>query len=216
MGCLRTISSLMSLNDRESQLELFDLANQPQARLRRESLGRFIIHLRYDQAILLSIGCLLALTVIFAGGVERGKLLVRSENLKLARQIDRPQTLAPAVATSSKTDAKAAEVPKEDKPSKASSSRSPATPQKAKQRTRIAEAPAKSQSRYAIQLATYSRPQLAKNELTRLQAKGVSAFLIIREGRTVVYAGPFPSKGDAGDTLASLKVRYQDCFIKSL
>lgn len=76
--------------------------------------------------------------------------------------------------------------------------------------------PTTSTSRYAVQLASYSQPQLAKRALAQLQAKGERAFLIMREGRTIVYVGPFPSKGHASEKVADLKVHYQDCFVRSL
>lgn len=71
-------------------------------------------------------------------------------------------------------------------------------------------------SRYAVQVVTYSRPQLAKLELDRLKARGEAAFLVIRDGRTRVYVGPFPSRSNADKKLAQLKTRYQDCFVRSL
>jgi cell division septation protein DedD len=71
-------------------------------------------------------------------------------------------------------------------------------------------------SRYAVQVVTYSRPQSAKQELERLKARGERAFLVIREGRTIVYVGPFLSKVNASDKVAVLKAHYHDCFVKTL
>lgn len=189
----------------ENQLEFFDLANQPAARLRRESLGRFLVHLRHDQAILLSIAALLGLTVIFAFGVERGKQLVRSEALQLAKRMQ----LAGETASGRKAQAKekAAKEPVEEK----------AVPkQSVKQKIKVADKAGSVKSRYAVQVVTYSRPTLAKQELDRLKARGEPAFIIIREGMTVVFVGPFPSKGNASEKLANLKSQYQGCFIKTL
>ena len=71
-------------------------------------------------------------------------------------------------------------------------------------------------SRYVVQLATYSRTQLAQQELSRLKAQGERAFLILRNQRAIVYVGPFPSQGRATERLSALKSRYQDCFLKTL
>lgn len=91
--------------------------------------------------------------------------------------------------------------------------RTPATAPKAPMPS-LKKAPTR--SRYAVQVRTYQQPQLARMELERLKAKGESAFIVIREGRTSVYVGPFPSKADASKKLAMLKTRYEDCFVRSL
>ena len=52
--------------------------------------------------------------------------------------------------------------------------------------------------------------------LDRLRSGGEAAFIVIRESRTVVYVGPFPSKDNANAKLASLKSKYQGCFIRTL
>ena len=206
----------MALGDHENQLELFDVANQPAARMRRESLGRMVVHLRYDQAILLGIAALLGITVIFAFGVERGKQLVRSDALRVARQVQ----AAPVAVASSEAKTAPATAPTESvKKSEAAQTQSapqnaPAmAPQTAKPKTRMA---ASGTSRYAIQVATYTKSNLAKVEMQRLRSRGESAFIIIREGRTIVYAGPFPSRDHASEKLVNMKSHYQDCFIKTL
>jgi cell division septation protein DedD len=65
-------------------------------------------------------------------------------------------------------------------------------------------------------VATHTRPQQAKSEMDRLRASGHRAFLVMRDGRTIVYVGPFPSKGNATEQLTTLRSRYQDCFIRTL
>ena len=191
----------------ESQLELFDVANVAAPRPRREAVGRLLLHLRYDQVILVSVAGLIMGTVVFACGIERGKRLARAERPLLPAS-------APVVAESPKsaqpapTESSAKAKPKTDL--------APSSP-KMKIPTRVASATASaSASRFAVQLASYHQPQMARRELARLQAHGERAFLVIREGRTVVYAGPFPSKGHASAKVADLKIRYQDCFIRSL
>ena len=199
---------LMALGDHENQLELFDVANQPAARMHRESLGRMVVHLRYDQAILLGIAALLGITVIFAFGVERGKQLVRSDALRVARQVQAAPVAAPPNAPTESVK-KSEGVPTQSAPQNAPAM----APQTAKPKTRLA---ASGTSRYAIQVATYTKPNLAKVEMQRLRSRGESAFIIIREGRTIVYAGPFPSRDHASEKLVNMKSHYQDCFIKTL
>ena len=205
----------------EGQLELFDLARQPVPRVRPEHVGRFLLQLRYDQLVVGSIACVLGLTVIFACWVERGKQLVRSERAMLARE---PADQAPPAAPTTKQET-AEKVDNAER----KSSPPPALTPKVKKPTKLVSEPSKpnavhenvtvqqaGRSRYAIQVVTFSRAQLAKRELDRLQARGERAFLVIRDGRTVVYVGPFPSKDNASQKLTMLKTRYQDCFLRTL
>lgn len=191
----------------DGQLELFDLTSNDIPRSRRETLGRLLLNLRYDQLALACIGIVLAFTVVFASGVERGKHLARAERLwqeepartaraKAVRMpVIEPPVAAPAAV---KVDA----VNKSVKKSK------PAEPN--------AKPATAARSRYAVQVRTYSKPQSARLELDRLQSKGESAFLVLRDGRVVVYVGPFPSKSVATQKVTVLRTRYQDCFVKTL
>jgi cell division septation protein DedD len=210
---------------RENQLELFDLGRQQPARMSRESLGRVFLQFRHDQLVLGSIAGLLGLTVVFACGVERGKQLVRSERVLIARQQQalervpaepKREASAPVIQAAPAVPA----VITAPAPVKAPATpAAPAAPAK-KEKTKVADAAkpkAKTgSSRYAVQVVTYTQPQLARQEMERLRAKGEPVFLLMRDGRTIVYVGPFPSKTNASERLGRLRARYQDCFIKSL
>jgi len=219
----------------ESQLELFE-GGAPSARPpHRETLGRFLVQARYDQLVLVGIAGLIGVTVVFASGVERGKQLARTERALLTRE---PRTTAsprsnefergshtglpvvrgepPTASATSiiRTEPSVASqvVPKGgESAGGAVPSLTPLAP-----KGKPPSKPALARSRYAVQVVTYSRPLLAKQELQRLQSNGESAFLVIRDGRTSVYVGPFPTKGNAQEKVARLKARYQDCFVKSL
>ena len=211
----------MAVQDRESQLELFDVTRQVPPRPHREMAGRFLFHLRYDQVMLAAMAVVIGVTVVFACGVERGKQLVRSERVLWARQ-QPPRPDPPRERTSdavTKSPAGAAEpgvqTPKES-PAKA-----PATSPKVKAATKLASAAEAERgragtSRYAIQVVTYSRVQLARQELERLRARGDRGFLVMSDGHTRVYVGPFPSKANAAEELTRLKARYRDCFVRVL
>lgn len=192
----------MSILTQDNQLELFDIA-EPSARSHRQMLGVFQVHVRHDQAIIGGIAALIGLSVVFALGVERGKQLVRAERTWLLR------TEGPAPTEGTPTPAAApSERGEEDRTTDSPRQRKPksSTP-KQKVRTR---------SRYAVQVVTYSRPQLARLELKRLQQEGEEAFLVQRQGQTVLYVGPFSSKDVAREKLITLKGRYGDCFVRSL
>lgn len=224
----------MAFETQENQLELFEQRKHATPRPQRERLGRVLLQLRYDQLVLSGMAGIIGLTVVFAFGVERGKELVRSERSlwsadhrgwrgmpgavsdRLARQQGRtPST--PAV----KTDASSTVPVAEPKKSHDTPAQVPTTGPKIKSATRVVSgtstAPSvASRSRYAVQVVTYRRPHSAKQELDRLHADGERAFLVIRNGRTMVYVGPFPSKVNANEKLVTLKTRYHDCFVRTL
>ena len=180
-----------------------------------------MFHLRYDQLLLTGMAGVIGVTVIFAGGVERGKQLVRSERALLARQQpvppDRPLERPGESVTTSPAGAAGpgAQTPK------GPPAPSPSTSPKVKVATKLASAPAAapgqaSTARYAVQVVTYSRLPLARQELERLRASGERGFLVMTDGHTRVYVGPFPSKANAAEQLSRLKARYRDCFVRAL
>ena len=186
----------MTVTNHDGQLELFDLSGHPAAKLRPPSLGRLVLQIRQDQLVVASIAGLVGLTIVFALGVERGKQLVRSERVLLAREQPLPMSASAAKTAKPPTPAPTAPV-KPSAPSRLAGSTSQA-------------------SRYAIQVVSYRQPQLAKRELDRLQATGERAFLVTRKGFTVLCVGPFPSKDNAKEKLVQLTPRYQGCFLKTL
>ena len=224
---VRTIDSLRMPEDETEQLEFFGVAGHAVPQRRKETFSRLSLQFRYDHAVLFSMAGLIGMTVIFAGGVERGKQLARSERSVLVRQ-----ELAGTPSQAGDTAPQARRTKLAPEASTASPAKlmspAPAAAPKSKTASKLAAVPAASESkasaesrlgksRYAVQVVTFSRPHLAKQELTRLQARGERAFLVLRgNGRAIVYVGPFPSKGNASERLATLKVHYQDCFVRTL
>ncbi len=153
------------------------------------------LQVRYDQLVLASIGGLVGLTIVFASGVERGKRLARTER--------------PIVAPVPQT-AKAPATPEVLSTKRSEPVVSPAMPKAA-----APSVPALKKG-YAVQVVTYSQPQLATREVRRLKDQGEDAFVITNGARTMVYVGPFTSKGHAQKKVSLLKPRYGDCFVKSL
>jgi hypothetical protein len=209
----------------EKQLELFDVTKSPRPQPRRQTPGWVIVPLRHDQVILAAIAGLIGLTVVFATGVERGKQLVRAERASWVRSpVDAPggakRVTTPSRDRESQNAARPDAVRPASVPLKLPTEVSPKSTPKVTAPVKVASAPpassAGSASRYAVQVVTYRTPQLAKRELNRLHASGEPGFLVMRNGYTVVYAGPFPSKAHARDKVTELKRRYGDCFIKTL
>jgi len=199
----------MGNSDAQGQFEFIDRGEPPATR--RLSMADVLsFQVRPDQALLIGIGLLIGSTIVFAVGVERGKQLVRAERSLLARPAPLlPPAVAAGVPAATETEAAAVVAPNE----RAHTLEAPSEPPT---RTPVRAAPTPASPRYAIQVVTYSQSQLARNELTRLQERGEPAFLVNRNGRTVLYVGPFPSKDDAREKLTSLKRRYHDCFLSLL
>ena len=197
---------------------MFDLSGQPSARGRDAAPGQCSLHLRHDHLVLIGIAGLIGLTVVFASGVERGKQLVRAERMLLARQPPSGDSPAPRGADAAPAEATAAETTPAKRASEIETPRAPAPAMAPKPKPRkLAQASASTGSaRYAIQLATYRQPHYATREIARLNALGERAFLMKRERHTVVYVGPFPSRRNAVETMARMKDRYRDCFLKTL
>ena len=220
----------MMSHEHEQQLEFFDVINRPALPARRHMFAPVRFHIRADQAMMSATAGLIGLAVIFACGVERGKQLVRSERTLLARQpVELPELPAAATASPARRMEPRASLPQSE-PVKAAHAvplktatdsvdvkkTPPSKSSASKKKSEVEQASAAGKSRYAIQLVAFSKPRLAKKELDRLQATGERAFLVMRQGRTVVCAGPFPSKTHAAEKLTNLKPKYQDCFIKTL
>ncbi len=197
----------------EGQLELFDVGQRPLPAPRRYSLGRVFLHARYDQLVLAGIAGIIGLTIVFAGGVERGKSLVRAE------RVIPPRASVVATAPAQKPAAsapKASAAAAATAPAKLSTTSAATPAPAAKKKAAPAAAPKSARSKFAIQVSTFSRMQLARAELERLQSRGEAAFLVTRGDMTTVYVGPFTTRTDATTRLGRLKSRYQDCFLKSL
>jgi len=191
-----------TMND-EGQFELFDRA-APIAPHRGSRPGVLSLQVRADQLFLIGIGLLIGSTIVFAVGVERGKQLVRGERSLLTR----PTAVSPSEAPAHSETSAVIEAPEE------AVSATEATTEPTE--TQVERALRETTPRYAIQVVTYSRPRLAQQELERLRASGEAAFLVTRNGSTVLYVGPFPSKTDAQQKRVSLKRRYHDCFVRLL
>lgn len=187
----------------ESQLELFHVPTERPRRRPHSMIGMTSWQIRQDHFMLLGIASLVGVSVVFALGVERGKRLARAERPLLIHSLGASSVRpAPTSAAPESLSAPAGLLPSRPAPS---SARRPASGPERKE-----------PSRYAIQVVTYSRPALAQRELQRLQQRGERAFLVVKQGRVVLFVGPFPTKENASAKLTSLRQRYQDCFIRSL
>jgi len=207
---------LCQMDETTSQLEFFEAPNPGVIRPLITPVGR--LEVRHDHAILLGMAGLIGVAVIFAGGVERGKQLARTERVLMAP----PSSRSSSSSSASSSSASPATSLNSPEPARAGASSSPITPRQSTPSPKPATAPrvpkrlAESSARFAVQVVSYTKPALAARELSRLQARGESAFLIKRADKAVLFVGPFTSRKLAKDKLAGLKPRYRDCFVRSL
>lgn len=191
------------------QLYLFEVPTAPPARLETIRVGA--MHLRADHATLLLMFGLIGLSVVFAGGVERGRKVAQAEQSLLAPR-GLPSQEEPRAGEPAQIKASSSEEPaKPSLPRKAAPSPTPV-----KRTTTPVKLAESTGSQYAIQVVSYSQPMLAQQELQRLQQRGERAFLLKREGRTMLLVGPFPSKQHATTKLSLLRRQYRDCFVRNL
>lgn len=204
----------------DTQLEWFDLPPQAAAATRNRQAWRVVepLRVRADHAMLGLILTLVAGSVVFAVGIERGKHVARAE-----RWAESPQHAATSMEPAVPASKMAPAVERKSLPPAPSnvSKPSPSTP--APKAVPGMRKPAKSvasadatDSKFAIQVVSYSQPQLAQRELQRLQQRGEHAFLVVIKDRTVLMVGPYGSRDRATAKLSSLKQQYQDCFVRTL
>lgn len=196
----------------DTQLEWFDLPAEPAARRPRQAWWVIEpLRLRADHAVLGLIMMLVSGSVVFAVGVERGKSVARIE-----RRLDTMASVE-QVAPAPKMPPSALER-KSPPVAPAKMSNPPATAPKAvpgmkKPAKSVAQGP---DSKFAVQVVSYSQPKLAQRELQRLQQRGEDAFLIMVKDRTVLMVGPYASRDRASAKLSSLRQHYRDCFVRTL
>ena len=194
------------------QLNLFELPAQPAPAPR--GIGRIRhMQLRSDHAVLLLILGLVGVSVIFAVGIERGKRFTKEEHALTGSSVALGQEPVRAEAKTALPQAPASTSTNSESRTSVSAPASTPTP---KERRTSPKKLVEQRGTFAIQVVSYSQPSLAQQELARLQQRGETAFLVQKDGRMVLFVGPFPTKSNASAKLADIRQRYRDCFIRSL
>ncbi|HEC69375.1 MAG TPA: SPOR domain-containing protein [Candidatus Omnitrophica bacterium] len=147
-----------------------------------------------DKLYIFSILLVLSLVISFSLGVERGKA-IRLKNSPV------------------KEDKNVGIIKKDIKIHK------PQLPQENKS-LKIKEAPKEDIKEkeifYSIQLATYTKKEIAEAEAKKLKRKGLNPLLLKKGKYLVLCVGKFRTKEEAKNLLANLKKRYTDCFLRKL
>lgn len=202
------------MTEHEAQLEFFETPNPGTLRPLIAPVGR--LEMRHDHAILLGMAGLVGVAVMFAGGVERGKQLARTERMLMAPPSSHSSSSSSASSSSASPATPLNSPEHANAPSSRTTLRQTTPSPKPSTAPRAPKRVAESSVRFAVQVVSYTKPEFAARELKRLQARGESAFLIKRADKAVLFVGPFTSRKLAKEKLAGLKPRYRDCFVRNL
>ena len=185
----------------DEQLQLFNVPGHPARRPRGLTAPLGQASLRHDHVVLVAMIAMIAASIVFAFGVERGKRVAHTEQSpSIAQALSIPEATMSAKRPETvvgSTDSKASSAPQ-------------------KQPLKAASASVAGDAQFAIQVVTCRQTQSARRELRQLQQRGENAFLLQRQGKTTVLVGPFPTKENAASKLSALRQRYQDCFLRTL
>lgn len=180
-----------------TQLELFDLHEQEaQTQSPKADPLRLAKVRGYQKSIFQAIAFIFVGLVSFSLGVEKGRKPIVNEAASGAAVSDKPQKPEPDVKEESGSLlAKNQNQPKVLKPQQAAIT---------------------VKAQYTIQVASISRSENVKKELSRLENKGYHAFGLLKGKYTVICVGRFAAKDHAQDSLAKLKNKYPDCQVRKL
>ncbi len=148
----------------------------------------------------------LLLIFSFSWGVERGKAIVYRE-IKEGMHSDmipsgRPENTVSAVKPKAKaTKAKHIE-------EKAVSPQNKEQPKPAANKVQA--------GKYAVQLIVYKSEKYAEKEIAWLKQNKYPFIKKEKNGKIIIYAGPYADKNTAKGQMQKLRARYKDCFVKLL
>jgi len=151
---------------------------------------RLNISVSYEVLIIVLIGAVLAVSVVFSLGVERGRNL-SGKDIAI-EEIETPATVEPVSV-------QVAEAPE------------PAT-----QAAPVNVEPPKpaAQKPYTIQVASYKAKDMADKELSRLRSAGYSAEVIKKGNYFILCVGSFESKDSAKKVLSEMQKKYKGCYTR--
>jgi len=167
---------------------------------------RLTLSLSYETLIIILIGAVLAASVIFSLGVERGRSLVgagleMSAPVQPVAALPAPEPIVPAVAEAVKqVTVKPEVVSKAAVTNVTAASKGNAVP--------VTDKP------YTIQVASYKTRDLIEKEVSRLKAMGYSTEVVKKGSYFILCVGSFSSKDAAKQTLALMEKRYKGCLIR--
>ena len=211
----------------ELQDELFTDGTRAATRRRHRwtplfPLTRWTISVSYEQAVLATVTLVIGGLVLFSLGMERGKRVAGLSPLSArpaassARGVAFAENGAPGAAriTVSMTPALPAVVVAARPATTTVAASATATTSRSVMPAATAAPATARQGAYTIQLATFSQPSLAEEELRLLRRRGYQPFVLKTRQYTAVCVGAYATRQDAARQLATLKSSYRDSFVR--
>lgn len=186
------------------QKELFEFEKPKRTRALR--LGRIFtrvniaITLTIERLVFISIGLIMVAVIVYAIGVERGKVIGKTAVAPIARQPSQAVGLATPSAVPQTAHKAAVALSAQQESSGAIPS----------EKARGGTMP------YTIAAVTMSRKDAASLEANRLKREGFDAFLVQSDSYFLVCIGAYPDKDSAQSKRALFKVKqlYRDAYFK--
>lgn len=161
---------------------------------------RLSLSASYESLIIVLIGLVLAATVIFSLGVERGR------NLKFSQET--------SADLAQKTETASAAVVAEIKPQTAEGFSPAAEEPVVKQGVKTPEPPVPTTGFFTIQVASYNKREMAEAELSRLKGKGYGPLEIQKRGKYfILCVGAYADKEKAKAALKDLERTYKGSYV---
>lgn len=196
------------LNDWQPELfQEFQAPTKPPwwARYWSTSQRFLVLRLAHEDLILSAIGAIMVVVLGFCVGVERGKhLVVASVSPRAISAPVAPAVVLPPVAPA---------------PAMPTLPTAPSTPQRVVTPTRsgptkVVSASPAIDSRYVVQIASFTTRSDAAAAHARLSQRGVRAVLATKGKYHVLYASGFATYAQATAAADRLRPTYRDCFVR--
>lgn len=198
---------------KQSQFELFpgSPARSPEKSRQRFTLAH--VTLSFENLIVLGVVFIMLMVVAFSWGVEKGKRMIRNdlkqaigkENLQASNVYPNPEMTGEA--EEKKETVSALYSPQEEEPSDNTAVdpiQTQLVPEKGVDKG------------YTVQVASFRKESFAQEETKALEGKGYEVFVLPKGKYYIVCVGTFAESREAKAFSQRLKLKYKDCFIRSL
>ena len=163
------------------------------------SLAQRSFALSFEKLLFISMIAIVALVLVFAIGVERGKQLkIPIPEVRLVTPLVTPPESEPQRTETISPKPPVAAMLEETKPAVASVSKKP---------TLLTQG-------YTLQIVTYRDKRSAEKIVSELRSKGYDSFVAPKGNFLAICIGKYPSLEDASKIAKSFRKQYPDCFVR--
>ncbi len=195
----------MRLDYKQSQFELFPDTNDRNDRVHKGAFSISSLTLSVEHIIILGILVLMAMILMYASGVEKGKRLTNAAS-EPSPAVVVPENDILAAPASASVPVQTPAVEEELRPV-------PLRP--AKEQEEIADpAPEKFDETYTVQVASFKSEKYAYKEVSNIGDIGYETFVMPKGRYSIVCVGKFAERHKAKMLLSKMKKRYKDCLVR--